>query len=159
MAWHLKNPRPLAGVERLFYMTESSLTSLNLEQLTNALAIVDVPSTTKVWFVRSGQGGQYWDDFRLNGYIGIDHEGVAPYPVSDANNLNLRTVQQYYREALYDILKSKENFENLSETEIANKKQSLMRKAGGAAVKIMDRFFRHRKVPLHRKIFKTQISA
>lgn len=29
----------------------------------------------------------------------------------------------------------------------------------GAAVKIMDRFFRHRKVPLHRKIFKTQISA
>ncbi|XFE93114.1 hypothetical protein ABZM74_001773 [Weissella confusa] len=30
---------------------------------------------------------------------------------------------------------------------------------GGAAVKIMDRFFRHRKVPLHRKIFKTQISA
>ncbi|MGZ9841889.1 hypothetical protein ACXN5V_02390 [Weissella confusa] len=31
--------------------------------------------------------------------------------------------------------------------------------AMGAAVKIMDRFFRHRKVPLHRKIFKTQISA
>ena len=29
----------------------------------------------------------------------------------------------------------------------------------GADVKIMDRFFRHRKVPLHRKIFKTQISA
>lgn len=141
MAWHLKNPRPLAGVERLFYMTESSLTSLNLEQLTNALAIVDVPSTTKVWFVRSGQGGQYWDDFRLNGYIGIDHEGVAPYPVSDANNLNLRTVQQYYREALYDILKSKENFENLSETEIANKKQSLMRKAGRRAGVL--RTFRH----------------
>ena len=33
------------------------------------------------------------------------------------------------------------------------------KKAYGAAVKIMDRFFRHRKVPLHRKIFKTQISA
>ncbi|KIU22043.1 putative metabolite transport protein CsbC [Weissella cibaria] len=29
----------------------------------------------------------------------------------------------------------------------------------GADVKIMDRFFRHRKVPLPRKIFKTQISA
>ncbi|MFH7316103.1 hypothetical protein ACHWP0_06845 [Weissella cibaria] len=30
---------------------------------------------------------------------------------------------------------------------------------GGADVKIMDRFFRHRKVPLPRKIFKTRISA
>ena len=29
----------------------------------------------------------------------------------------------------------------------------------GADVKIMDRFFRHRKVPLPRKIFKTRISA
>lgn len=32
-------------------------------------------------------------------------------------------------------------------------------KTRGADVKIMDRFFRHRKVPLPRKIFKTRISA
>ena len=30
---------------------------------------------------------------------------------------------------------------------------------GGADVKIMDRFFQHRKVPLPRNIFKTRISA
>ena len=39
----------------------------------------------------------------------------------------------------------------LTETEITE--------SSGADVKIMDRFFRHRKVPLPRTIFKTRISA
>lgn len=122
-------------------MTDASLDSLNLEQLTNALAIVDVPMNTKVWFVRSGQGGQYWDDFRLNGYIGIDHAEIETYPISDFDKLNLRTVQQYYREKLYETLKAKESFENLSDTDITTKKQSLMRKAGRRAGVL--RTFRH----------------
>ena len=46
------------------------------------------------------------------------------------------------------------------EVDLATKKAVLESQTEiGAAVKIMDRFFRHRKVPLHRKIFKTQISA
>ncbi len=35
----------------------------------------------------------------------------------------------------------------------------MLEKIMGADVKIMDRFFRYRKVPLPRKIFKTRISA
>ncbi|WP_431060714.1 hypothetical protein [Weissella paramesenteroides] len=116
--------------------------NIQWEAFTNSAAIVDVPNDTKVWFVRSGHAAKYWDDFLYNKYIGIEDEDIESYPIDDPDiPLNLKTVQDYYRNELYKKMELQTSYDDLNQEEINKKKKSMKRSAGRRAGVI--RTFRH----------------
>ncbi|WEA53331.1 hypothetical protein PWO95_01900 [Weissella paramesenteroides] len=117
-------------------MTDKHITDLTSEEISSAISIVDIPNDTKVWFVRAGRAAKYWDDFRLNDYIGVDREDIPDFRSPEGNTVNLKEVQHNYRDQIY-----RNSIRNLSKEEIAERKHSLTMSAARRAGVL--RAFRH----------------
>lgn len=117
-------------------MIDKRITDLTLKEISNSISIVDVPHDTKIWFVRSGKAAKYWDDFRLNNYIGVNRENISDFRSPKGNTVNLREIQNSYRNQLY-----RNSIRDLSEEEIAERKHSLRMSAARRAGVL--RIFRH----------------
>lgn len=48
-----------------------------MEIYNNKIALLEIPSETKYWFVRAGKEARYYQDFFYNEYIGLDSNGVS----------------------------------------------------------------------------------
>ena len=117
-------------------MTHKRIFDMKLQEISSAISIVDVPTSTKVWFVRSGRAAKYWDDFRLNDYIGVDREDIPDFRSPEGNTVNLKEVQDNYRDQIY-----RNSIRDLSTDEITKRKHSLTMSAARRAGVL--RVFRH----------------
>lgn len=125
-------------------MTETntlSISDLSIEDLSETIAIVDVPEHTKAWFVRGGKKSKFWNDFNYNGYIGIDREGIENFSAPEGQQVDLSAVQTKYRDELY--AKSVKHLQNagVDAKTIESKKRSIKVSAGRRASVL--RTFRH----------------
>ncbi|USF96443.1 hypothetical protein [Latilactobacillus phage TMW 1.46 P2] len=113
-----------------------SFEHLTLKEISTAIPLIKVQPETKVWFVRTGRGAKYWDDFWINKYIGVNRESVPEFSKKGNEQLDLHEIQKIYRDQIY-----KNSIKGLSEDEIEENKRSLTSSAGRRAGVL--RIFRH----------------
>lgn len=117
-------------------LEEITFEQLTLKQISSAIPLIKVQPETKVWFVRTGRGAKYWDDFWINKYIGVNRENVPEFFKKGNEQLDLHEIQKMYRDQIY-----KNSIKNLNEDEIEENKKSLTSSAGRRAGVL--RIFRH----------------
>ena len=67
------------------------------EYLFSRLGITQIPEKRNYWLVRTN-GGQYFEDFYFDNYIGIEWDEIVSADYSDIESLKLQVEEHYPKE-------------------------------------------------------------
>lgn len=68
------------------------------ESLLRALKIDNIPVNRQYWFIRTN-GGEYFEEFFFNGYVGIEWDEIVSHDYTSLDDLKDQVVERYPREA------------------------------------------------------------
>ncbi|MBA5939078.1 hypothetical protein [Leuconostoc citreum] len=102
----------------------------------NKLVIPKISEKSNFWMVRAGQAGKYYNDFRINGYVGVDTFGIEKQEIPENSKPDIKKIQETYRDSILEKLKK-----GLSEKELSRRGNGLRISAGRKAATLVT--FRH----------------
>ena len=104
--------------------------------MTNELRVLDIPSTTRYWFVRANSQSQYYDDFLYNNFIAIDSNGLSltklfeiPSTIRSSDAALRDKYKQLFEEHDLQIFNSLIKGKKLSDEEIKKEKTVELRRS------------------------------
>ncbi|GAX47269.1 hypothetical protein [Pseudolactococcus reticulitermitis] len=83
-------------------MTNNFIKTINIDELLDNIPVID--HDVNYWFVRTN-GGDYFTDFNINSYIGIDYNEITLEHISDSNN-STEILKNKINHIYYDQIKS-----------------------------------------------------
>lgn len=111
--------------------------------MTNELRVLDIPSTTRYWFVRANSQSQYYEDFLYNNFIAIDSNGLSltklfeiPSTIRSSDAALRDKYKQLFEEHDLQIFNSLIEGKKLSDEEIKKEKTVELRRSSLRATRM-----------------------